>query len=269
MPLDLPPADDRVAARSSVAMAICQIRFDEQDAIGSGATAVAFHERLGGGEGPYSKIESAAGANRIMVEMGPGGPVQQSTARQTGWSLEAEDGSWSLALLPNSMGLQANEGFSAYKGWDDFLGRLTNALEALQEVASPALEQRFGLRFVDRIPGTPLGVEGPPGWEPYIAARFLGPIAEPAIGGSAQFAQQQLFLDTGDHAVCSMRHGLAAMLAADESRTEYVVDCDIYREGGRPFDVATILNMAGAFREQVDNLFGLVATSELLDRLTS
>ena len=249
-------------------MAICQIRFDEQDALGSGAAALAFHERLGGGEGPYSKIESAAGTNRIMFEMGSGGPVQQS-ARQTGWSLEAEDGSWSLALLPNSIGLQANEGFGAYNGWDDFLERLTNALEALQEVASPALEQRLGLRFVDRIPGTPLGIEGPTGWEPYITARFLGPIAEPAIGSAAQFAQQQLVLDAGDRAICSMRHGLAAVLAADKSRTEYVVDCDIYREGGRPFDVATILNTAGAFREQIDNLFGLVATSELLDRLTS
>lgn len=269
MALDLPKADDRVAARSSVAMAICQIRFDEQDTIGSGATAVAFHERLGGSEGPYSKIESAAGTNRIMVEMGPGGPVQQSTARQVGWSLEAEDGSWSLALLPNSIGLQANEGFGAYEGWDDFLERLTNALEALQEVASPALEQRLGLRFVDRIPGTPLGVEGPTGWEPYINARFLGPIAEPAIGSATQFAQQQLFLDAGDRAVCSMRHGLAAVLAADESRIEYVVDCDIYREGGRSFDVATILNTVGAFREQIDSLFGLVAMPKLLDKLTS
>lgn len=269
MALDLPKADDRVTARSSVAMAICQIRFDEQDAIGAGATALAFHKRLGGDEGPYSKIESAAGANRIMVEVGPGGPVQQSTARQTGWSLESEDGAWSLVLLPNSMGLQANEGFGAYQGWDDFVERLTNALEALQEVVSPALEQRLGLRFVDRIQGTPLGVEGPMGWEPYITARFLGPLAEPAIANAAQFGQQQLWLDAGDHAVCSMRHGLAAMLAANESRTEYVVDCDIYREGGRPFDVATILNTAGEFREQIDNLFGLVTTPELLDKLTS
>jgi uncharacterized protein (TIGR04255 family) len=269
MPLDLPKADDRVAARSSVAMAICQIRFDEQDAIGSGATAVAFHERLGGEGGPYSKIESASAANRIMVAVGPGGPVQQPMTRQTGWSLEAEDGSWSLALLPDSMGLQTDEGFGAYKGWDDFLERLTKALAALQQVASPALEQRLGLRFVDRIPGTPLGVEGPSGWEPYITARFLGPIADPAIGRAAQFMQQHLLLDAGDRAICRMRHGLAAMLAADESRTEYVVDCDIYREGGRPFDVATILSTAEAFREQIDNLFGLVATPELLDKLTS
>src|SRR5664280_2609844 len=124
MTLDLPKADDRVAARSSVHMASCEVRFDEQESIASGPRGLEFHERLGGADGPYPKIESAAGANRIRLELGPAGPIQQST-QQRGWSMESADGSWSLGLLPNSMVLQVNQ---AYSGWDDFLERLTFTL---------------------------------------------------------------------------------------------------------------------------------------------
>jgi uncharacterized protein (TIGR04255 family) len=263
MTLELSKADERVAARSSVDMVICQIRFDEQEAVSAGTTAVRFHERLGGPGGRYPKIDQAEGTNRLVVEMGPGGPVQQTTTRKTGWSLEAKDASWSLTLLPDNIGLQTSGGYS---GWQDFLRRLTEALEALQEVVSPALEQRLGLRFVDRIAAADLSVDTPADWQPFIAPRFLGPLAEPGIGQAVQIAQQQLVIGGGNDVICSMRHGLA--LVSGDGRTNYVIDCDLYREGGRPFDVAAILDAVGSFKDQAESLFAVAVTPALLERLS-
>lgn len=266
MSLDLPKPDTRVTGRSTVAMVICQVRFDEQASIAPPA-AIAFHERLGGESGVYSKIEPIAGG-RIVLEMGPSGPIPQAAQQQTGWTLETEDGTWSLTLLPDSIGLQANEGSGAYKGWDDFRGRLSEALGALEEVATPTIVHRLGLRFVDRIPGSPLGVEDARSWSEYISANFLGAVAEPRIAEAAKFAQQQLVLDVGDGTNCTLRQGLAAVLSPPERNAEYVIDADVYRERGRPFNAATILDSVDVFMQTVDGLFGMIATPALLGKLT-
>jgi uncharacterized protein (TIGR04255 family) len=257
MALDLPAADERVVSRSTVGMAICQVRFDTQDGLG-GATAVDFHNRLGSAEGRYPKITSAEG---ITVEIGPQGPVQTG---KTGWSFDAGDGSWTVTLLPDNMSLQVGEG--AFAGWEDFAERFTEALAALCGVVSPALEQRLGLRVVDRISGTSVGVDEPSGWEPYINPRFLGPVVEPGLSEAIRGYQQLMVLDAGEGVTCNLRQGLASVLSQG-SRSDYVVDCDIFREAGRQFDAEAILEAVGGFRNQVENIFSVIATPALLDAL--
>ena len=160
-----------------------------------------------------------------------------------------------------------NEGSGAYEGWDDFRDRFAAALTALEEVASPAFEHRLGLRVVDRLPGAPLGVADAQGWTDYISPNFLGPVAETTIAESAKFAQHQLILDVGVGTTCSVRQGLAAVLSPGEPNTEYVIDTDVYRERGRPFNAVTILDGAGAFKQTIDDVFGAVTTAALLDKL--
>jgi uncharacterized protein (TIGR04255 family) len=264
MTLDLPKADGRVATRSTVHLAICEVQFDEQASIASGSTGLQFHERLGGASGPYPKLESAAGGN-IRLELGPAGPIQQSTQQQ-GWSMESTDGSWSVGLLPNRMGVQVNQ---AYSGWADFVARLASALGVLQEAVSPAIEQRLGLRIVDRIPGTAAGVDDPAGWEPFITPSFFGALAVPEIARAAQVVQQQLVLRSADDVRCTVRQGLAAVVMSPESPTEYVIDIDVYRESARAFVPDAILSTVGEFREQVESLFGLVATPALLEKVAT
>jgi uncharacterized protein (TIGR04255 family) len=260
MRLDLPQADDRIAARRTVTMAICQVRYDQQASIGSGATALAFHERLGGAEGLYPKIEEAEGANRIVMGIGPGRPIAETT-RINGWSLTSADDAWSLALLPGNMGLQSN----SYKGWDDFAQRLTAALDALREVVGPAVEQRVGLRFVDLVAGAKFGVDSPVGWEPYINREFLGALLVPDLGRSIRICVQQALIDLGDDALCNLRTGPAG--ANEDGSIDFMIDCDLFREGGRSFDTAAILSTVSTFREQANRLLQSVVTPSLLDKL--
>jgi uncharacterized protein (TIGR04255 family) len=258
MSLDLPSADERVAMRRTISTAICQIRFDEQPRVSDGSLAIEFHERLGGADGPYSKLELA---EDHVLEMGPAGLQPQSGRR--GWSLEAADNSWSLALLPDNVALQANT--KGYAGWNDFRQRLALVLEVLLEIVSPTVEQRLGLRFVDRIGGGALGVGQAYEWKPYIAPEFLGPIVVPGIGKTVEGGQQQLLIGADGGALCRLRQGLA--LVTGEDRSVYVIDADFSREGVRQFDRDAILDVVGGFQEQANRLFSAAVTPALLDTL--
>jgi uncharacterized protein (TIGR04255 family) len=166
-------------------------------------------------------------------------------------------------LLPDSIALQANN--EGYAGRDDFAQRLTEVLNVLVGTIAPAVENRIGLRFVDRIRGGLIGVEEASGWQPYITPEFLGPIGIPGIGQAVEAGQQQLRIDAGIAATCQIRQGLA--LATGEDRSVYVIDCDFFREGVRPFDQVAILDTVGRFQEQTDRVFAKAVTSTLLDGL--
>jgi uncharacterized protein (TIGR04255 family) len=159
------------------------------------------------------------------------------------------------------MGLQSN----SYDSWDDFAQRLIAALNALAEVVTPSFEQRLGLRFVDLLAVD--GVDSPTGWKPYITPPFLGALCAPSVGLSIQVVFQQALIDLGDGAVCNLRTG---PVGPDENgQVGFVIDSDLYREGGRAFDPATILNTVGTFREQADRLVQSVVAPALLDKLNS
>ena len=85
MPLDLPPANDAVARRSSIVVAITQLRFSENPAVSEPATGVRFHELLGGPEGRYPQINQA---RRALINIGPGG--QGAEHESSGWRMTAE-----------------------------------------------------------------------------------------------------------------------------------------------------------------------------------
>ena len=262
MTLDLPQAEDRIAARRTVTMAICQVRYDQQASVGSGATALAFHEKLGGADGPYPNIEEVEGASRMVMGVGRGRPIAETT-RIPGWSLTSADQAWSLALLPGNMGLQSD----SYGGWEDFEQRLSAAIDALRELVQPAVEQRLGLRFVDLIPGKSVGVDAAASWEPYINREFLGALLVPGLGPSIRVSFQQALIDLGEDAVCNLRTGPSG--PNDDGSVDFVVDCDLYREVGRPFDGPAILNSVSRFKEQADRFVQSVVTPALLDKLDS
>jgi uncharacterized protein (TIGR04255 family) len=258
MTLELPPAGGPVSARSSVAMTICQVHFEQSAVVGESNTAVAFQSHLGGPDGPYPKVQEAEAVNQVTLSVGPGGPVPE-TKRTNGWSLRSDDEAWTIALLPNSVGLQTNQ----YDGWDDFATRLAKTIEALVKVVAPAFEQRLGLRCVDRIQG--LGVDSPQAWAPYVTPHFLGPILEPGLGPAVRAAHQQLIIDPGDDAICNLRHGPSQ--PNEDGSCDYIVDCDLFREGGRTFDAAAVMRTAKDFKDHADRLFQAAATPALLDRI--
>jgi len=252
MPLDLPPADDAVARRSSIVFAITQIRFSENPAVSEPATGVRFHELLGGPEGPYPQINQA---RRALLNIGPGG--QGTEHESSGWRVTAEG--WLVGIFPGIATLQTTE---AYEGWDDFAARFTQVLDAISEVVQPAIIERVGLRFTDRL--TDLGVEFVSGWEAYVAPAFLGPVLVPGLGQAATSTEQRVVIDVGEGVTCNFQQ--AATEPTDGS-SDYLIDCDFFWEGGRPFDAAVVQGQVTTFKEQADSVFAAATTATLIERI--
>ncbi len=256
--LRLPEPDRTELPRSPLDLVVCQVRFERTVAVSDAAKGLAFHEALGGREGPYPKLEQRQ-AQALNVTFVPGSPAQFSQPQPlSGWHLEAADENWNVQLMPEHLGLETR----AYSTWEEFRGRFSAALKALVDVVAPVLESRIGLRYVDRIQEP--RVTSPEGWAPYIAQGLLGLACHPVLGSAIVAQQHQVVIDLGDGAACRFAHGL---LRADDERLHYILDYDLHREGSRSFDTEEIMSKLDEFNTDALKLFHSSTTPELLDAL--
>ena len=63
------------------------------------------------------------------------------------------DGAWRVSLTPEFVALET----LAYTSRGDFIGRMRTVLEAVDKHVEPAVVQRLGLRYIDRVTGEALG----------------------------------------------------------------------------------------------------------------
>ncbi len=260
MPLALPAPDKRQLARAPLALVVCQIKFEELLEVADSRKALAFHESLGGRNGLYPRLERLKNQT-VNIQGGPMGLQQSVMQPQLGWRFLAAEGDWTVALMPDHVVLET----SRYTTWSgDFEHRLGNLLDATAQHISPVLEQRVGLRYVDRIT-EPL-VKEASGWRDYISPAFLGPVLDAPIGDAVRAAQQQIDLDLGDGITSSIRHGFFADPTRDGALT-YLLDVDVYREIGQPFDVAGIKAALRTYHERSLQIFQRVVTPRMLDLL--
>ena len=258
---DLPVADTTRLSRSPLELVVCQIRFEETLAVSDSRLIFAFHKALGGSRGHYPKIESVKG-NRVEIAMGLGrvaGPV--SEVAFSGWRMQSTDG-WVVTVMPDNVALES----ARYTTWSaDFLPRLEALIDATTRHIKPATEQRVGLRYVDRV--SEPAVARPEAWRGLISDDLLGAILHPVLGPLVVGAQQHVVLDLEDGVRAIVRAGMLGERTAPESLA-FVLDFDVFREGVREFDAASIKEAVSHFHDLNLRLFQQVATKELRDRLT-
>lgn len=257
-PVDLPEPDTTRLARSPLELVVCQVRHERRLVVGEGATALAIHEALGGAGGPYPSIDEASGAE-FNVVMGIGAPDIRET-KTSGWRLTSADGAWVITLMPDNFALET----SAYTTWsDEFAPRLKALIEAVDEHVKPKLEQRVGLRYVDRI--TELGLTELAAWQPYLRPELLGLVLHPQLGTGVRQYLQQVVIDIADGVTAGLRHG--PVVEPGREAVDYQLDYDIFRQRGRPFDASAIQASADEFNVYALQLFQATITDELLDEL--
>jgi uncharacterized protein (TIGR04255 family) len=256
MALDLPDPDRAQLPRSPLELVVCQIRFDRQIANSDGKVARAFGEMLVQKYPDFAQISDVAGAE-VSFGLAPGvSQVNQNPLN--GWRFGSSD-TLAALLMPDHVSLET----SAYTCWEDFSPRLSHLVDCTAEIVDPALEQRLGMRYVDRI--TEPRLTNAPAWAKYIRPELLGPILHPAFGPHVQATQQQVVLSLDAETNCGLRHGL---LGNPESGTvDYVLDYDLYREGGRPFDADNIKQVLETFHTAALQLFQASITEDLLELL--
>lgn len=233
MPLKLPEVDDRELQRSPLAIVVFQLRYEQNLAVSDGEVALQIHEALGGRDGLYPRIESQQMvAAQVEFRAGGASPVASAGSVPTrGWRLKTDTGDWVVSVMPDHVAVETN----AYTNWNpDLKGRISTLLRAFPAHAKPRIEERVGLRYVNRL--TEEGVTTPDDWVDLVSAELLGPVGHDFWGPGIDNFQQQVQLDLGNDLSCLFRHGLIPR--DDGSGIDgYLLDYDVFRQSPRRFAV--------------------------------
>lgn len=258
MPLTLPAPDRTVLPGTPLELVVCQIRFDEQVHIGRPEFAAKLHERFGGSDGAYSQIEEIASESVNFVQLPDGQhSVSQSGRVLQGWRLRSSDGAWVVVFARDHVALETPR----YPGWDDFSARMAEVLDILTELAPPNLEYRIGLRYVDRI-SLP-DARTTEAWKGYVAPELLGICMHETLGPQVVTSRQQLALDLEGGFGCTLTHGFIP----ENNALDYLLDYDLFRQGGRAFDAASIKEAVATLNSDALKLFQASITPAMFDRL--
>jgi uncharacterized protein (TIGR04255 family) len=259
MNLCLPEPDGQRLPRSPLELVVCQIRFDHRAQIEESTVALAVHEQLGGAGGPYPQLEPIEG-QQLVVSGGLGVEPQTEQRSSRGWRIASENGEWMVTLMSDHVGLETT-GFTTWE--EDFLPRLRDVVEAITNHLQPVIEQRLGLRFVDRI--EELELDSIVAWSDYIAPEFLGPIVHPELGPAVSGMGQQVVLRVDEQLRAAIRSG--PITDRDDGRVDYLLDYDIFRQGGRQFSADEVIATAAKLNTCAHQLFQVSITEKLLDFL--
>jgi uncharacterized protein (TIGR04255 family) len=236
--LQLPEGDSTPLKSSPLELVVCQVRFEETLAVIDGRVILGIHGDLGGKTGRFRRVEPAKSA---QVEFNMAAPIDFPRAiGRTGWRLIAEDNSTTATVMPDAVSLETLD----YSTWTDFRGALDDLIAAVEKHVGPALEQRLGLRYVNRL-GEP-GASSPHEWKGRIAGSMLGAIEHPVLGDGVSSSQTQVELEIDESVRCLLRYGVVP----DPGRaglSTYVLDIDVYRQTVEPFNPSGIIETASQF----------------------
>lgn len=256
MALTLTRSDLGILPRSPLELVVCQVRHEDRHLDAS--VALHIQDALGGPSGRFSKIEEAE-IQTMAMGMNAGAVIAGPPDVARGWHLKSPDGAWTVALLPGHFAVETTR----YTDWNDFMGLFSTVVEAVARFAPPTIEQRIGLRYVDRL--SSLEIKQPADWERWIDRSVLGPVVHGILSEGVIATRQQVDLDLGEGRRCVLRHGAVADGRAGQVSTPvYLLDFDVFREQARRFDAQGVLVAAQDFHEQADALFQQVITPELL-----
>ena len=147
---------------------ICQLRFPTILTINNVEPAD-FQERIREDFPQYARKQDVLPPQIVNGKPAPQPPV-------TNYHFLSQDGRWKLNLTKDFIALST----LSYPGWEEFARMLDKPLAAFIQLYKPAYFQRVGLRYLNLISRTALGLEDTP-WRQLIAPAYLGVLAEADI----------------------------------------------------------------------------------------
>lgn len=208
---------------------ICQVRYPALLRIGDGNPTI-FHEKIRA-EFPYyyePKVE-----HHNFVESNDTESTYPDTrishADTPNHEFLSKDRAWKVNLTTNFVSLSTLQ----YKNWEDFKGRFTSLLSALDEAYGPSFFNRIGLRYIDAIDREELGL-GNKKWSDLLRNPVLGMLSieddDDGIKVSQNSQMSELALDESHY--MTVRTGMGTLSEGDgANRPVFVIDTDAYKVG--------------------------------------
>lgn len=252
MALDLPAPQTAPLLRSPLSLVVCQVKHEHTTTASEPSLAFRMREEM---KDHYPILEEQA-TQDVLVSVGPFGAPSVPGPTLRGWKLRSSDEAWRVALMPDSFSLET----TAYVDWPDYRARLARLAELVGSHVRPSLEQRVGLRFIDRIKHEAIG--RPSDFVGWIDEHFLGAVSHDVVGPAATGAQQMLQLDAGDDTYVTIRHGIVRD-PADSGRVSYLFDEDCFMQRGHTFSADTLMEALDRLHVLALQIFQLAITDRL------
>jgi uncharacterized protein (TIGR04255 family) len=206
---------------------ICQFRFPPILRIDKEVPAD-FQERIRGDFPGFSEKKEVmlAMPRGIQKEFPPDLLRQMVPNESKNYEFTSEDGIWAVNLTRTFLALTTRK----YKRRDDFKTHLKVPLEALVDIYRPAYFSRIGLRYVDIIKRSVLGLEGV-NWCELLQPYALGLLSAPDVGNCVQSLECRYEVLLEDNS--SVATIIMALVEWHENNNEecFMIDTDFYTTG--------------------------------------
>lgn len=233
---------------------LAQIRFPPIAAIQTSEFIAPFQEAI---RGEYGILETELAQK---FEFGPAGPVAHPV-KTNAWRFFDTTRKWRVTIASDFLSVET----TAYESRADFLARLQRAITALKQHVNPAVVQRLGVRYVDRVAAA-------------TRDDIMALVREEAVGligtdlgARARFAVVDYLFDLDDGQRLHARWGmLPPKFTMDRVTIEpiddpcWMLDLDAYVDREQELDVDALARQARNLSERIYRFFRWVVTDEFL-----
>jgi uncharacterized protein (TIGR04255 family) len=139
------------------------------------------------------------------------------------YSFRTEDGTSTLNLGSDAIAMNT----TAYTRWENFMSCFQPALQALIDIYQPSFFQRVGLRYINTIQRSKIGIEHR-NWSELFRTEILGELALPQFENNATEAKRSIRMSLPNESGCALflQHGFAKK--SDSPEILYQLDFDFY-----------------------------------------
>jgi len=171
------------------------------------------------------------------------------------------DKNWKITLTRESLAIST----FAYKRWEEFKQHFEKPLSAFIEEYKPAFFSRVGLRYIDLINKSELGLQDVP-WRELLKSPIAGELSDLDIAERITNCANQLTISLDDEgSIILLNHGL---IGNDSNQTEnfsYLIDSDFSTE--QKTEVKDVIERIDYFNKQSGKLFRWCITERLHEAL--
>lgn len=222
-------------ARSPLVEVICQLRFPAILSIGAN-DPVDFQEAIRQEFPRFNKVKERPAPKMTMVD---GAPKMVQPDPITNYTFVSEDGLWKLNLTQNFIALSTLR----YPGWEEFARQLDKPLASFIRIYHPSFFQRVGLRYVNIVSRSRLGLEDAD-WADLFAPAYTGALREEDVREDAFTlcsCDLQVKLDSSCQAKIHAGPGRIknnAPGATQDPEVKFIFDMDLSMGGNVPCTLA-------------------------------
>lgn len=253
-PLVAPPPTEVPLPNAPLVRVIAQVRFPLVVAIEQRDFVAPFQEAV---RAKYPVLRQEQTQGLVMSPTGVA-PV----AAQTAWRFSDIEGHWRVSLTPDFLALET----TSYASRSDFLERLREVIDALDEHVEPKLVDRLGVRYIDRI-----ARDAVKDIATLVRPEVRGIVGTPAASRVVHAISESMFTLDGTHVLARwgcLPPGATVDPAAIEPTDElsWILDLDMFSTSPMPFSVERVLEEARRFAERIYTFFRWAVTDDFLRR---